>query len=122
MTDMGVVRRRPQVSDSYYEGLEKLEMERNKAIKKWTQDYVNGLVETEIDNPRELIDYTKKYKESNPDAMISHKMAARLCDEHKDTKNNNLSNMILNSGAIFNSGIFDRYAYSDVSTGSLVCC
>ena len=114
MTDMGVVRRRPQVSDSYYKGLEKLEMERNKAIKKWTQDYVNGLVEAEIDNPRELIDYTKKYKESNPDAMISHKMAARLCDEHKDTRNNNLSNMILNSGAVFDSKIFNRYIFYHV--------
>ncbi|MFH0808018.1 MAG: hypothetical protein V1888_00140 [archaeon] len=86
--------------------------ERDNGVTSSTQNYVNGLVEMGIDNPKDLIDYTRKYNKANPDARISYKMAARLCDRHKGTKNNNLSNMILNSGAVFNSGIFNRHICS----------
>jgi len=66
-------------------------MNRNKAIFKSTQQYINGLIESEVETPNDLIFYTKVYFAANPKIMINWRMAAILSDEHEKTKNNNLS-------------------------------
>ncbi|MBT6690056.1 hypothetical protein HN903_04195 [archaeon] len=95
-------------------------MKRQKAILKDTQKYVNGMVEAGVETPRDLITYTESYFAKNPEVIIGRKLAAVLSDEHKETRNNNLSDMILNSGAVFNSGIYWHYTNPNVEKDWIV--